>query len=74
MITNDTTGDTFKASALEDLTQASALIHGALQCMANLEGRGYCDHYEKARHLERRLDKLIAGYRRLDQPTGVFTI
>jgi hypothetical protein len=50
-----------KSAALTKINAARALLDAARQDMCNLEGRGYCDHYERK-------------FRELAPPTGMFRI
>lgn len=70
--TTTTEGATLKAAAIAKLNQARRLIDSACEDMCNLEGNGYCDHYERARKLSQSVEALTARYQRLAPPTGLF--
>lgn len=65
-------GKTLKASALQKLHQARALIDSARSDLCNLEGTGYCDHYDDAYTLYEKVGKFTDTLSRLAPPTGVF--
>lgn len=63
-----------KARALSKLAQAAALLDAAREDMANLEGVGYCDKYEKLATIRGQLTGLACSFKHLRPPTGVFKI
>lgn len=76
MNTDTTTPDPahLKAQAIAKLAQARSLIDSARADMCNLEGTGYCAHYEKALKLYDGLEKFSTSFSKLAPPTGVFQI
>lgn len=67
-------GNELKDSALRKIRQARSLIDSARSDLCNLEGPGYCQHYEKLQKHEDNLAEFEASLRRLALPTGVFSI
>lgn len=67
-------GKALKASVLAKLKQAVALLDSAREDMANLEGIGYCDKYEKLAGVRGSLTGLACSFQHLKPPTGVFTV
>jgi hypothetical protein len=62
-----------KTEALKKLNLARACLDDARQTMADLEGIGYCQKYEKAGEIHTQMVALTTSFARLAPPTGVFT-
>lgn len=67
-------GNALKSSALAKLKQAVALMDSAREDMANLEGTGYCDKYERLAKVRGELTGLACSFQHLKPPTGVFEL
>ena len=63
-----------RASATKKLAEAQALIDSAADDLCNLEGRGYCDAYEKTRRLQHEVSIHSFYIRRLLPPTNLFVV